>query len=266
MKPSGKSFLQTVLAPLISISLLLVVWQLAILVFKLHPIILPPPLSVLKALWVQREVLFRATCVTGGAALAGLGCSILFGSLLAVLFSQSRWIRAACFPYVIFLQTVPIVAIAPLLIIWSGYNFRTIVIVSFIISLFPIVSNVTAGLISIDRNLLELFKLYHANRWQTLLRLRIPAAVSHLVLGARISSGLAVIGTIVGEFFVGNGGQYDGLGSVMTGWQSLQKTDALMAAIIVSTILGVAMFSIVNLLASTVLYRWTKSSGLDDAS
>jgi NitT/TauT family transport system permease protein len=139
------------------------------------------------------------------------------------------------------------------------------VIVSFIISLFPIVSNVTAGLISIDRNLLELFKLYHANRWQTLLRLRIPAAVSHLVLGARISSGMAVIGTIVGEFFVGNGGQYDGLGSVMTGWQSLQKTDALMAAIIVSTILGVAMFAIVNLISSTLLYRWTKSSGLDDA-
>jgi len=249
-------------APLLSILFLLMVWQGVVSLGKIHPVILPSPSGVIKALWDNQKLLIQGCIITGQAALAGLAASVLLGSLIAILFSQSRLIRAACFPYVIFLQTVPIVAIAPLLIIWSGYNFRTIVIVSFIISLFPVVSNVTAGLLSVDRNLVDLFTLYRANRWQTLFRLRIPAAIPSLILGARVSSGLAVIGTIVGEFFVGSGGNYEGLGTLMTGWQSLQKTDALMAAVIVSTLLGVAMFGLVNLISVTIFRRWTKAGGL----
>lgn len=257
-------WLVAILAPLVSLILFVAVWQGVISLAKIHPVILPSPSAVVSAFNKNDEVLRKALVSTGMAAFAGLVSSLVVGSLIATLFSQSRWLRAACFPYVIFLQTVPIVAIAPLLIIWSGYNFRTIVIVSFIISLFPVVSNVTAGLLSVDRNHLELFQLYGATRWQVLFRLRVPAAIPHLVLGARISSGLAVIGAIVGEFFVGNGGKYDGLGTLMTGWQSLQRTDALMAAVLVSTLLGVTMFILVNTLSSTLLRRWTKGAGLDN--
>ncbi len=117
----------------------------------------------------------------------------------------------------VFLQTVPIIAVAPLLITWSGYRWRTVVLVSVIISLFPIVSNVTAGLISVDKNLRDLFRLAHASRLQTLFKLHIPYAISHLVLGTRVSAGLSVIGAIVGEYCVGSSGiDTAGLGLIIT--------------------------------------------------
>jgi NitT/TauT family transport system permease protein len=195
--------------------------------------------------------------------LVGFAASVLAGTLIAILFSQSAKLRMALYPYVIFLQTVPIVAIAPLLIIWSGYNFRTIVFVTMIISVFPIIANVTAGLISIDKNLGDLFTLYSASRWQTLTKLRIPAAIPNLVIGMRISCGLAVVGAIIGELFVGSGGAYEGLGTIMTKWQSRNLTAALIAAVLVSTIIGVAFFAGVNLISRTVLRRWTVGTNFE---
>lgn len=240
------------------------VWHIIVVVRGFEPIFLPTPLRVAEAAWAEREKLFQGFLVTGGASLLGLATSIVLGSFLAILFSQSRWIRSAFYPYVVFLQTVPIVAITPLLITWFGYGFKTVVIVATIISLFPVVSNVTAGLISVDENLKDLFRLHRATRWQTLIKLRIPFALSHLVLGTRISAGLAVIGAIVGEFFVGTQAEgFIGLGTLMTGWQRLARTDASIAVVLVSTLLGLVMLSIVNLLAHTILRRWTVGSGFE---
>ena len=240
-------------------------WHCVVMIFKIHPITLPPPLKVLQTFWVERETLGEAYLATGLAALLGLLASTVAGVGTAIIFSQSRWIRSALYPYVIFLQTVPIVAIAPLLITWFGYEFKTVVLVSSIISLFPIVSNVTTGLISVDQNLRDLFELGGATRIQALWKLRIPYAVSHLILGLRVSAGLAVIGAIVGEFFVGNGSAtYAGLGTVMTGWKNLAKTDAIIAAVFVSTLLGLSILGIVNLLAWALLRRWTESDGFEN--
>lgn len=242
----------------------LIVWQCIVKIFDIHPITLPPPLKVLSTMWDERETLLEAYFATGLAALLGLLSSTCVGVMTAIVFSQSRWIRSALYPYVIFLQTVPIVAIAPLLITWFGYEFKTVVLVSAIISLFPIVSNVTTGLISVDQNLKDLFRLGGASRLQSLWKLRIPFAVSHLILGLRVSAGLAVIGAIVGEFFVGNGSaSYAGLGTVMTGWQNLAKTDAIIAAVFVSTLLGLSILGIVNFLAWACLRRWTESDGFE---
>jgi NitT/TauT family transport system permease protein len=239
-------------------------WHVTVIVREFEPIFLPTPLRVAEAAWTERAKLFRGFLVTGAASLLGLLTSILLGSFLAVVFSQSRMLRSAFYPYVIFLQTVPIVAITPLLITWFGYGFKTVVIVATIISLFPVVSNVTAGLISIDQNLKDLFRLNRASRIQTLLKLRIPFAISHLVLGTRISAGLAVIGAIVGEFFVGTQADgFVGLGTLMTGWQRLARTDASIAVVFVSTLLGLVMLSIVNLVAKTALRRWTAGSGFE---
>jgi NitT/TauT family transport system permease protein len=254
------------IAPAAVLALVIALWQFVVSYFQIHPIILPSPFAVLLMLWKERNTLGRAVFITGSAAFFGLLSSILLGAFIAILFSQSAKLRAALYPYVIFLQTVPIVAIAPLLIIWSGSNFRTIVLVSVIISIFPIVSNTTAGLLSINENLRDLFRLQGASRLQTLLKLRIPAAISHLVLGARISCGLAVIGAIVGEFFVGNSGRYDGLGTIMTLWQGRQNTTGLMAAVLVSTLLGVVFFTGVNVLSRTVLRRWTLAANLESDS
>ncbi len=242
-----------------------IVWQLIVTVQQLEPIFLPSPLRVAHAAWQERQKLFQGFLVTGAASLLGLMLSVAIGSVLAVLFSQSRWVRSAFYPYVIFLQTVPIVAITPLLITWFGYGFKTVVIVATIISLFPVVSNVTAGLISVDENLKDLFRLNRASRWETLSKLRIPFAIGHLVLGTRISAGLAVIGAIVGEFFVGTQAEgFVGLGTLMTSWQRLARTDASLAVVFVSTLLGLAILSVVNLIAGTLLRRWTAGSGFEN--
>src|SRR5690606_18338655 len=132
--------------------------------YALPPILLPSPLAVLDAAWETRAELARGAVVTGGAAVAGFLLSIAVGTVVAALMSQSRMLRLALYPYVILLQTVPIVAIAPLLVIWSGYTFRTVVLVTLIISLFPIINSVAAGLLAIPQDRLDLFRLYGASR------------------------------------------------------------------------------------------------------
>lgn len=243
----------------------LAMWQLLVTGFRMHPVTLPSPLVVAHTMWSERDILTRGFIATGTSAILGLLLSVLLGVLVSIGFSQSKLVRTAFYPYVVFLQTVPIVAIAPLLITWFGYGFKTVVLVATIISLFPIVSNVTAGLISIDDNLKDLFRLSQATRWQTLIKLRIPHALGNLVLGMRISAGLAVIGAIVGEFFVGSGAQnYAGLGTVITGWQNLARTDAVIAAVFVSTLLGLVMLAVVNFFARICFGRWTAGGGFEN--
>ena len=164
--------------------------------------------------------------------------------------------RRCGYPYAIFLQTVPIVAIAPLVIAVCGQNLRSVVLVSTIISLFPIITNVTTGLLSVDPRLAELFAVYQASRWQQLCKLQIPTAIPHLVTGAKVSSGLAMVGAIVGEFFAGYGQERYGLGFLIQANSDTLRTDRLMAAVFASAVLGVAMFTLVNLLARWLLKRW----------
>ena len=236
----------------------LLAWETVVWLFDLPKALLPTPRQCVQAALREREALIQGTFSTGVAAVVGLLSAVVIGSIIAIVFSQSRKIRLALFPYVILLQTVPIVAVAPLLIIWSGYTFRTVVIVTVIVCLFPIVNSVTAGLLTIDRDASDLFRLYGAGRRKTLLHLQIPSAVRHLLLGTKTSAGLAVIGAIVAEFFVGNGTSYDGLGTLMTGWQAMIKTDALIAALIASALLGLGLFGVVQLVSVTLLRRWSQ--------
>lgn len=234
-----------------------VAWETVVWATKLPPALLPSPRQCIAAAMENRDALAKGIFSTGVAAGGGLVMAIIVGSLIAMIFSQSRRLRLALFPYVVLLQTVPIVAIAPLLIIWSGYTMRTVLIATVIVCLFPIINSVTAGLMSSDRSTSDLFRLYGASRGQRLWKLQVPAAINHLILGAKTSSGLAVIGAIVAEFFVGNGTAYDGLGTLMTQWQGLVKTDAVIAAICCSTILGLMLFGSVSLVANVWLKRWT---------
>ena len=240
-----------------------ILWHLMVDWFKIPAVLLPKPLKVLEAIWEQRTQLLSGAWVTFQAAALGLAVSTLIGSFVAILFSQSSWIRTALYPYVIFLQTVPIVAIAPLLIVWSGAQFRTVVLVSCIISIFPIISNVTSGLLSIDQNHLDLFRMQGASRWQTLVKLRIPSAVRSLVQGLRISCGLSVIGAIVGELFVGNSGTSDGLGAMMNAMQANLKTAQLIGAIMACTLLGIVLFLAIEALNRWALRRWTIDTGFE---
>ncbi len=235
---------------------MLLAWQCTIWAFGLPAILLPSPAAVVQEAWAVRGELLTGSLVSFSAALAGLLTSLAVGTLVGIAFSQSRSLRIGFFPYVMFLQTVPIIGIAPLLITWSGYQFRTVVLISAIISLFPIINSVTSGLLAIDPHLEDLFRLYGAGRGPLLWKLRFPTAVRFLLLGAKTSSGLAVIGAIVGDFFVGNGSaDYLGLGTLMTRWMAWQNTRALLASMFASALIGLLMYALVNLIAR-LLSRW----------
>ncbi|WP_047813605.1 ABC transporter permease [Rhodopirellula islandica] len=255
-RESGREMAWTIFAVIAVAAMGIAVWHLIVVAFDLPKLLLPTPWQVAEAGWQHRVVLLKSGGTTLWTATVSLVVAVIVGSGVSVLFSQSRLLRRALFPYVVFLQTVPIVAIAPLLVIWSGYEFRTAVIATVIICLFPIVNNVTTGLTSVRPEHDDLLRMYGATRWQKLCRVQLPTAIPFLVLGARVSSGLAVIGAIVAEFFVSNGADYEGLGAVMTGWQARTMTDALMAALAVSTLLGLILFGGVNLLSRLFLKRY----------
>jgi NitT/TauT family transport system permease protein len=188
--------------------------------------------------------------------LAGLAASAAIGVAAAVALSTSRWIERAFYPYAIFFQIVPIVAIAPLLVIWFGYGFRAVVAAAFIVSVFPVIANTLAGLRSVDPALRDLFRLYGAGRWARLAKLELPWALPSLLTGLRVAAGLAVIGAIVGEF-VGGGG----LGVVVLEAMRQQRTDLVFAAILHASALGLALFAAVNGASRLALRRWHASEG-----
>jgi NitT/TauT family transport system permease protein len=254
-KQSG--WLARLAPPVILFALFLAVWQLAVIAFDLKPYFLPGPLEVAETAWDEREKLLLATATTGSSAVCGLAAAIVAGVAIAFAFAQSPIVRKSIFPYAIFLQTTPIVAIAPLLIRWFGSGQRTVIVVSFILCLFPIIVTVTAGLTSVSAELKDLFRLYGATRWQRFVKLELPHAVRYLVAGVRTSSGLAVVGAIVGEFYASFGGEAVRLGHLMVKWQNRPTNGALIAAVAASALLGVAIFSAVGLVSRTLLRRWT---------
>jgi NitT/TauT family transport system permease protein len=232
------------LPPVALFVLLVAIWQIAIAVGNVRSFILPAPVRVAQAAWLHRWELLQATGTTTAAALAGLATSLAVGMVVAVAFSQSAIVRRSVYPYAIFLQTVPSVALAPLVILWFGHEFRSVVVVAFIISLFPIITNATAGLLDLDRNLVELFAMSSASRRQVLLA------------GAKISCGLSVIGAIVGEFTAGYGDGYYGLGYLIIFASNQMETDFLFAATLASMLLGVVIFAAVSLVGDWILRRW----------
>ncbi len=248
--------LRAVLPPLLLLVAVLTIWQIATWFFNTPVYLLPSPLQVIEAADEQFPKLANSTWNTAQGAACGFGLSVLVGTMIAFAFSQSRAIRSSCYPYAIFLQTVPIIAIAPLIITWFGTGFQSVVIVSFIISLFPVITNATTGMLAVDPNLLDLFQLNNASRWQVLTKLRLPNAVPHVITGAKTASGLAVIGSIVGEFFAGYGTDEFGLGYLILQTSAQLKTSELFAAVIASTVLGIAIFSAVSLTGATILSRW----------
>jgi NitT/TauT family transport system permease protein len=261
MSGPGRSFAARVVPPVGLFVLVLGVWQAATCLRNIPRYLLPNPTDVFAAAMNNWLKLAQATGVTAAGAICGFAASVIWGTSIAVVFSQSALIRRSFFPYAIFLQTVPIVAVAPLIILWSGTGFRSVVIVAFIVSLFPVVTNATAGLTAIDPDLVDLFRLHGASRWQTLVKLRLPSSVPSIVTGAKTSSGLAVIGTIVGEFFVG----YDasdrfGLGYLVQQATDQLKTDLLFCAVLLSTLLGLLVFLAVSGAGTTILRRWDDGS------
>ena len=238
-----------------TLTVLLVTWTMVVRFANVH-IFLPYPWEVATAAVRLRQELLEAIWLTGRAAISGFGLSLAFGTLIAICFSQSRPLRLGCFPYAVILQTIPIVAIAPLVTYWNGPGYMSVTLISFMVSVFPIIANVTAGLTSVDQGLLELFRLNNASRWQQITKLRIPHAIPDLLTGARTAAGLSVIGAIVGEFFAGSGSEGHGLGFQIPAQVNNFDVDEAFAFIAMAVLLGVTMFASVSLVRMTLLARW----------
>ncbi|WP_237226321.1 ABC transporter permease [Rubinisphaera sp. JC750] len=252
-----QSLVRQSLPPLVSLLVVLVVWDLAVRWLEIDRFLLPTPDQVAKVLLGRSQELFSATVHTLFNAGMGFLLSLACGTVVAVMFAEFRWLRISCYPYAIFLHTVPIVAISPLIITWFGYGSQSVIVITFIVSLFPVITGATNGLLSASTELKELFTLYRASRWQTLLKLKFPAAVPQLVTGAQTASGMAVVGAIVGEFFAGYDSGAYGLGYYIFAAQGQFRTDVLLAAVLLSTLLGIALFAVVAFTANTLLRRWT---------
>ncbi|NLH99573.1 MAG: ABC transporter permease [Chthonomonadales bacterium] len=256
MAARASALVRSALPPLTLFLTVAALWHGATAILNIPAFVLPGPADVAREAFANGARLVSATGLTAVAALSGFCASLVIGCLIGFAFSQWPLVRSSCYPYAIFLQTVPIVAIAPLIIIWFGTGLQSVILVAFIVSLFPMITNATAGLTTLDRDLLALFRLYHASRWQTLTKLRLPAAVPFVIAGAKTSSGLSVIGAIVGEFFAGYGAERYGLGYLITLTSGQLKTAYLFSAVLCSTALGLVMFGAISAIGNAVLNRW----------
>ena len=240
---------------------LLLLWQVVIWAGHIPSFMLPSPWRVAQVIDERFPALAQSFIITAASASAGLVASILAGVAVALVFAQSSWMRRLLYPYTLLLQTVPIVAITPLIILWVGPGAGAVTLITFIICLAPIIANTTQGLISVDENFIHLFLMHNATRWQVLFKLRLRNAIPSLFVGIRISAGIAVIGAITGELFAGSSSVgRGGLGySIIYASQQLQ-TDYLFALIVASAVLGFVFYFIVYFLEWYFLHNWHESA------
>ncbi len=215
--------------------------------------LLPATSDVLVSLVRDHKELLGGLESTTIAAVLGLLLSLTLGLFAAVVLSLSERLRHAFLPYAVFFQTVPIIALAPVLVIWFGFGRPTVMASAFIVSVFPMIANSIAGLLAPDPMLLDLFRLHKASRFQTLWKLRLPTAMPSIFTGLKIAAGLAVIGAVVGEFVAGGG-----LGEVVDAARTQQRLDKVFAAVLLSSFLGLALVGLIDLVSKLFLRSWMR--------
>jgi NitT/TauT family transport system permease protein len=240
---------------------LVALWQLVLWIFHVPPYMLPSPWAVARAVAARFPSLLTALSITAEEAAGGLIAGTAIGVVVALIFAQSRWVRKMLYPYTLLLQTVPIIAIAPLIIMWVGAGTGAVTLIAFIMSLAPIIANTTQGLISVEENLVHLFLMHNASRAQLLFKLRLPHSVPSLFVGIRIASGIAVIGAIIGELYAGSSRVGEGgLGYSILYASSQLQTDYLFALVLAATVLGFGFLFVVMFLEWYCLHRWHESA------
>jgi len=261
-RPSARRRLRRALPPLIVAACVVGVWFFVSYV-TLSPsrrFLLPPPQQVISVGFgdsLNRANILSGLGVTAEVALVGLVIAIAIGTVFAVVMSQARWLEDSLYPWAVVLQTIPILAIIPVIGFWFQYGYTARLIVCVLISLFPVTTNTLFGLKSADRAHRDLFRLRGASRWQVLTKLELPGALPSIFTGWRISAGLSVIGAIVGDFFFQQGPV--GLGRLINGYTQQLQSDQLFAAVIVASLLGLAVFWAFGLLARVVVGPWHES-------
>jgi NitT/TauT family transport system permease protein len=249
------------IAPLAIGIFVLTLWEISVRVTNTPMYILPTPSLIFTTLIRDWGILFPALLTTLKITIAAFITAVISGLFISILMAQNKWIEKSLYPYAIVLQTTPIAAIAPLIIIWFRNNtFAALVLCAWIVALFPIISNTTFGLNSINANLSDLFKLYGASRWQTMLHLRLPSALPYFLSGLRISGGLALIGAVVAEFVAGTGGANSGIAYQMLIAGYNLEIPRMFAALVMITSLGILIFVALSALSDALLGSWHESS------
>lgn len=248
------------LLPLIIMAAAIYFWDRVCVWNEIPQYILPRPGVVLTTLIEDAGLLFSSLLVTLRITMLSLALAVVGGVGLSVLFTQSRWIEMSLFPFAIVLQVTPIVAIFPLINIYVDDQTTKLLLCAWIVAFFPILSNTTLGLNSVDRNLIDYFKLNGASRWQTLWHLRLPAAMPYFLGGLKIAGGLALIGAVVAEFVAGTAGQSSGLASRIIEAGYRLNAPRLFAALILISLTGIIIFLALSWISHLVLHRWHESA------
>jgi NitT/TauT family transport system permease protein len=254
---NARAILRAALPPLVPLVAVTLAVEVAVRQGWVRSFLVPAPSTVARTLWSEAPQ-FRALMLqTTSASLAGFAMSIGAGIAIAVALSSAAWIQRAFYPYAVFFQTVPIIAIAPLLVIWLDFD-RTVRASAFIVSVFPVIANTLSGLLSTDPALRDLFTLYGAGRMATLWKLRLPYALPAILTGLRVAAGLAVVGAIVGEFITGAG-----IGGDIIVARQQQRVDRVFADLLLSALLGIVLFALINLTSRLTLRHWHASEAGD---
>jgi NitT/TauT family transport system permease protein len=249
----------SLLLPVIVAAVGAVAWELVVRLNDIPPYVLPGPLLVLQTLIADWGVLSESLATTLVTTLEGFVAAAIGGIALALLFNQSTWLNTALFPYAVVLQVTPVIAIAPLLLIYLPQQ-TAVVVCAWIVGFFPVLSNTALGLNSVDRNLTGLFQLYGASRWQTLRYLQLPAALPYILGGLRIAGGLSLIGAVVAEIAAGSAGAGSGLAYRIAESGYRLNIPRMFAALLLLSVAGIVIYGVLALISHLVLRRWHESA------
>ncbi|MFZ2468360.1 MAG: ABC transporter permease [Parvibaculum sedimenti] len=253
-----KALLQ--LAPFIFGFFMLAFWEIMVRVNDVPVYLLPGPILIAKTLYTDFGSLWPSLVITSRITIEAFLIAAVGGLLLGMLFTSSRWIERCLFPYAVVLQVTPVVAIAPLIIIWAKDTQLALLICAWLVAFFPVVSNAAVGLNSTDRNLINLFQLYGASKPQAMWLLKLPSAMPYFLAGLRISGGLALIGAVVAEFVAGTGGTQSGLAyRILEAGYRLQ-IPRMFAALFLISATGILIFFVLSLLSRFILRHWHESA------
>lgn len=256
----GEFWRRYVLPPIAAAVLGVILWQLVIVVYGLPSYLLPGPVDVLNAVVTGAVPMLPSAFVTFQEALLGFVLAAVSGFLAALVMARWAVAERGLYPYLVLLQTIPIVAVAPLFVVWFGSGMTTNVFVAAMIAVFPVAANTLQGLKSTDRNLVQLYRMAGAPPRVQLFSLRVPAALPQILTGLRIASGSSVIGAIVGEFVAGIGGGQGGLGYVITLNATQLRTPELFVAVLLASVVSLVLFGAVATIESLLLKRWHESA------
>lgn len=245
--------------PILTISLAILIWEFLVRYYEVPHYLIPAPSKIGATLWSDGPSLFNAMLFTIKLTFFSLILAIIGGVLLGMIFALSRTIEMSLFPFAVILQVTPIIAIAPLILIYVNSTFAALLICAWIVAFFPILSNTAIGLRSADHNLRDLFTLYGATPWQKLRYLLFPTALPYFMAALKIAGGLSLIGAVVAEFVAGTAGQNTGLASRILESSFRFEIPRMFAALFLVSLLGVAIFLITSLLSHLVLGHWHES-------